>query len=116
MLVSGDLTRGFRDGVGGDCIEQSNLKGSRSGDFFRRYKKLERSSLPDQAGETLRSSPTCDQAQSGAAMAEDRAGGGDSAMTGEGQVESSTHAMAFDGGGYRGGLAGNCVHQLLSQG
>ena len=48
-------------------------------------------------------------------MAEDRAGRGDPAMTSEGKVESSTHAMAFDGGDYGSGIAGDCVHKFLSQ-
>jgi len=49
-------------------------------------------------------------------MAEGGLGRGDAMVTGESQVEASTHAVAFNGGNDGGGMAGDCAHQRLAHG
>ena len=103
-----------RDRIAGYCIHQANVERTVRRDFLGRNQQLERSSLPDEPRETLGSSPTCDQAQSGAAMAKYRAGSGKSTMTGEGQIESSSHAMAVDRSNYKSRITGDGVHERLA--
>jgi len=66
------------------------------GHFLGGDEQFERSGLSNQARQALRSSPTCDEAESGSAMAEHGIGRGNSAMASEGEIESAAHAMAFD--------------------
>lgn len=49
-------------------------------------------------------------------MSEDGLGRGDAAMTGQGQIEASAHAVTFDGGGDWGGIGGDGAHEGLSEG
>ena len=49
-------------------------------------------------------------------MAKHRVGRGNSAVAREREVESSAHAMAFDGSDDRGGVACDRVHERLSHG
>src|SRR5208282_6014558 len=79
-------------------------------------KKFQRSALPDEARQALRTSPSGHEAESGAAMSEDGVGCGDPAVTGEREIKTSAHAVAFDGGDHGGGIAGECVHECLSHG
>ncbi len=106
----------LRHGIVGDRIHQSNFESSRGGDFFRRDKKLQRSSLPDQSRQALRPSPSRHEAEGGATMAKNSVGRGDPAVTGEREIETSAHAVAFDRGHDRRGIAGDGVHQRLSHG
>ncbi len=110
------MTQGLGDGIVCDCIHQSDFEGSGGGDFFCGDKKFQRSALPDQARQPLRASPSGHEAESGAAMSEDGVGRGDPAVTGEREIKTSAHAVAFDGGDDRGGIAGECVHECLSRG
>src|SRR5208282_2675141 len=71
---------------------------------------------PDQARQALRASPSGHEAESGAAMSEDGVRCGDPAVTGEREIETSAHAVAFDGGDDGGGIAGECVHECLPHG
>ena len=84
------------NGIVGDRIDHSYFEGSGSGDFFRGDEKFQRSALPDQARQALRASPSGHEAESGTAMSEDGVGRGDPAMTGEREIQSSAHAVAFD--------------------
>jgi len=47
-------------------------------------------------------------------MAKDGAGGGDAAMAGQREIESSSHAVTFDRGDDWSGEAGDRTHQRLS--
>jgi hypothetical protein len=47
-------------------------------------------------------------------MSEDGVGCGDPAVTGEREIKTSAHAVAFDRGDDRHGIAGDCVHERLS--
>ncbi len=49
-------------------------------------------------------------------MSEDGVGSGDSAVTGERKIQTSAHAVAFDRGDHRRGIAGDGVHQRLAHG
>ena len=64
----------------------------------------------------MRPTPSGHQAESRAAMSEDGVRSGDSTVTRECEVETSAHAMAFDGGDDRGGIGFDCVHEPLSEG
>ena len=97
------LTQRLRNRIVGDGIHHSDFEGSGGGDFFRGDEKLERSALPDQARQALRTSPSGHEAESGAAMSKDGMGRGDPAVTGEREIETSAHAVAIDGGDDRGG-------------
>lgn len=105
---------GFGDGIVGDCIDQADGECSLCRYFLGGDEQLKRSSLPDQAWQALRSSPASDEAERSAAMAKHRVGRGNSAMTGERQVESSAHAMAFDGSDDRSGKRRDGIHQSLT--
>lgn len=100
--------------VGGNAIHQADLKGPGGGDFFGRDEQLQRSSLPDQTRETLRTSPASHKAESGAAMAENGVGRGNTAMARKSKVKASAHAVAFDGGDHGRGIGGDRVHEGLS--
>jgi len=106
----------FSDGIIRHCVYQANFQRAPRGDPFGGYKQLKRPSLPYDARKALRPSPTRDQAQGGAAMAEHRRGRGDPAVAREGEVQSSAHAVAFDGGDNGGRIAGDRVHECLPQG
>ncbi len=105
---------GFGDGILGECVDQADGKCSLRRDFLGCDKQLERSSLSDQARQALRSAPTCDEAERCSAMAEHRVGRGNSVMASEREVESSAHAMAFNGGDYGSGKSGDGIHQSLT--
>ena len=92
-----------------DGVYQSKFEGSRRRDFFGGYEKLQRPSLPNQTRQALRASPSRHQAKGSAAMSEDRIRSGNSSMTGEREIEASTHAVAFYGGDDRGGITGDCI-------
>src|SRR5208337_4814879 len=110
------LTQRLGNGIVGDCVHQSNFERARGGNFFRGDEKLQRSAFPDQARQTLRASPPGHEAESGAAMSEDGVGRGDPAVTGEREIKTSAHAVAFDRGNDGGGITGDCVHEGLSHG
>ncbi len=110
------LTQRLGNGIVRDCIHQSNFERAGGGDFFRGDEKLQRSALPDQARQTLCTSPAGHEAKCGAAMSEDGVGRGDPAVAGERKIKTSAHAVAFDRGDDGGGIAGDCVHQCLSHG
>jgi len=110
------MTHGRGDGIIGDSIHQSDFERSRGVNFFCGDEEFQRSGLPDQARQALRASPSGDEAECSAAMSEDGLGCGDPAVTGEREVETSAHAVAFDGGDDAGRIAGDCVHQCLSHG
>jgi hypothetical protein len=74
------------------------------------------SALPDQARQTLRTSPSGHEAESGATMSEDGVGRGDPAVTSERKIQTSAHAVAFDRGDDGGGIAGDCIHECLPHG
>ncbi len=80
FTVFRELAFGLCDGIVGERIDQADFEGSLGVKFLGGDKEFQRSSLPNQAREALRSSPTCDQAKCGTAMAKDRAGRGDPAM------------------------------------
>jgi hypothetical protein len=111
-----ELTHGLGDGIVRDCINQSDFEGSRGGNLFCGDKKLQRSALPDQARQALRASPSGHEAESGAAMSEDGVGRGDPAVTGEREIKTSAHAVAFDGSDDGDGIARECVHESLPHG
>jgi len=104
------------NGIAGDGIHQSNLQRPRGGDFFRSDKKLQRPSLPDQARQALRPSPSRHQSESGASMSEHGVRGRDPAVTGDCKIKSSAHAVALDRSDDRSRITGDCVHERLSQG
>jgi hypothetical protein len=98
-------TQGFDDGIVGDCIDDSDFERLASGDFFCGDEKLQRSRLPDQAWQALGTSPSGHEAEGGAAMSENCVGRGDPAVTGEREIKTSAHAVAFDRGNNGGGIA-----------
>jgi len=100
----------------GDGIHQSNFQRPRGGNFFRSHEKLQRPTLPDQSRQTLRSSPSGHEAQSSAAMSEHGVRRGNSAMTSQREIKTSAHAVAFNRGDHRSGIAGDGVHERLSHG
>jgi hypothetical protein len=80
------LMKRLRDRIIGEYIHQADIERSRGRDFLCRDKKFECSSLPDQARQSLRASPSRHESESRTAMSKDGMGRGDSAVTGECEV------------------------------
>jgi hypothetical protein len=75
---------GCRNGIGCDGVNQSNTESFRRCYLFRSNKHLQSPAFPDQARQALRPSPSSNQAQSRAAMTEDRVRRCDSPVTSQG--------------------------------
>ena len=77
-------------------------------------KHLQGAGLADPARKSLRASPTGDEAQYCATMAEDSMRACDAATACQGQVETSTHAIALNGSYGRSREVGDGAHQALA--
>ena len=62
FAVFRELALGLFDGFVSERIDQSDFESSLGVEFLGGDEEFQRSSLPDQTREALRSSPTCDQA------------------------------------------------------
>ena len=105
----------FRDRVLHDCLHQSKAESLLRADLFSGYEHFESAGLANQPGQPLRSSPSGDESERGATVAEHRAGCGNTAMTGERQIEASTHAVAGNGGVDGGRKLLDRAHEFLPQ-
>jgi hypothetical protein len=95
-------------------IHQANLQCSRRVQFLRRQKHLQCSRFAHQSRQTLRTSPSGDEAQGRAAMPEQCVRPRDAAIARQCEVESSPHAISVHGSdGWR-RKVGDSVHQPLS--
>jgi hypothetical protein len=110
----GEPPRRFGHRIVGNSIDQSDLERPSSGNFFGGDEEFQRWSLPNQAGQTLRSSPARDEAEGGAAMSENRVRCGNPMMTSEREIESPAHTMAFYGRNHWPRVSGDRVHEGLS--
>ena len=94
----------FRNRIVRNPIDQAHAKSLRGAYFFSHCEHFEGTRFADQSRQPLRSSPACDEPEGSAAVSEDRAGRGNAAMAGKRKIESSTHAMAHDGGDHGRGI------------
>lgn len=56
-----ELAKCFGEGIAGYGVDEADFEGAMRGELFGGDEEFESSSLPDQARQTLRSSPTGDQ-------------------------------------------------------
>lgn len=81
-----------------DCIHQADAEGLGRVQFFGSEEHLQGAAFADEAGKPLGASPPGDEAERGAAVAEDGMRGRDAMATSKGEIEASAHAVAFNGG------------------
>ncbi len=81
--------------------------------FFSGKKHGKCATSSHESRQALGSAPSGHEAQGRASMSEDGVRGRDAVMTGQRQVESSTHAVAMNRGIDRGGKPGDSIHEVL---
>jgi hypothetical protein len=110
-----DSANGLGNGIFCERINQPDGKGVLSADFFRRSENLQRPCPAHNPRQPLRASPAGHESEGGTPMSEHGVWGSNAAMTGEGEVKSSAHAVASDRSVDRGRILLECAHQALTQ-
>jgi hypothetical protein len=79
-------------------------------EFFGSEKHLQGAGLADDSRKSLRAAPARNETQGRAAVSEDGLRACDAMAAGEGEVETSAHTVAMNGGNRGGGETSNGLH------
>ena len=104
----------FGDRIIRDSVDQAYAQGFAGMNFLGPGKQSEGSRFSNETRKTLCATPSGHQSKRRPTVSKDGVRRGDAAMTGERQIESSTHAVTFDHREYWAREALDDVHQLLA--